>query len=191
MTNSKRKCLGCQKYFKTETMIELRVGNFHSYDCATSYAMSPTPAKIDRVRKLEKKDDSLRVKVFRASDLKIRKDAAKTACHAYIRARDHGKPCICCNRPYTKTFQAGHFLESGNNPDIRYDEDNIHGQSVYCNKFKGGDSDDYRGNLIKKVGLVTVKRLESLRGGTVKRTPDDYKEIETYFKDKLKQLEGE
>lgn len=122
------------------------------------------------------------------NDLKTRKKAAKEACHKYIRERDKFKPCPCCNKPLGEDFHAGHFLESGNNPKIRYDEDNIHGQRVDCNFFKGGDSGMYRVNLIERIGLERVERLESLQGGVVKRTPQDYAEIEKYFKEKLKNL---
>ena len=79
-------------------------------------------------------------------------------------------------------------MESGNNPQIRFDEDNIHNQSIYCNQYQGGNSDDYRGNLIKKIGLERVERLESMKGGTVKRTASDYMEIEKHYKQKLKTL---
>ena len=137
--------------------------------------------------KKAKKVDNIAIKAFKGKDLRVRKAAAKMACHRYIRARDKGLPCICCNRPLT-SINAGHYLESGNNPQIRYDEDNIHNQSIYCNQYKGGDSDDYKGNLIKKIGLERVERLESMKGGIVKRTPDDYKEIEEYYKAKLKDL---
>ena len=71
---------------------------------------------------------------------------------------------------------------------IRYDEDNIHSQSVYCNMYQGGDSDDYRGNLIKKIGIDRVERLDSLKGGTIKRTCDDYREIEEYYKSKIRAM---
>jgi len=185
---SKNKCTGCKNYFPKDTLKIVPAGKFHSVDCLLDYAHNSTDKLLSTVRKIDKKNDTKRKKAFQASDTKTRKAAAKKACHAYIRARDYGKPCICCNRPYKGDFQAGHFLESGNNPDIRYDEDNIHGQSKYCNVYQGGCSDDYRGNLIKKVGLITVKRLESMKGGTVKRTADDYQEIESYYKDKLKAL---
>tara|TARA_R110000822_G_scaffold306272_1_gene432421 strand:+ start:266 stop:802 length:537 start_codon:yes stop_codon:yes gene_type:complete len=169
-------------------MISLPVGNFCDYDCAVAYSKDRTAAKMARVKKLTKKEDNLRKKKFRLSDLKTRKAAAKTACHSYIKARDLGNLCICCNRPLGKNYDSGHFLESGNNPKIRFDEDNIHSQSVYCNRHKGGDSDDYRGNLVKKIGLERVERLESMKGGTVKRTPQDYQAIEDCYKAKIKQL---
>jgi len=142
-------------------------------------------------RKAERKDKEksiLAKKVFYATDLKTRKAGAKRACHAYIRLRDKGLPCICCNRPIVGDVHAGHYLESGNNPHTRYDENNIHAQSNYCNTYQGGDSDDYRGNLIKKIGLDEVLTLESMKGGTVKRTCDDLAALENYFNSKIKLL---
>lgn len=136
----------------------------------------------------QKKANANQKREFYDSDLKTRKAAAKTACHAYIRERDNGKPCICCGRPLGEKFDAGHFLESGNNPKIRYHEDNIHAQSVYCNQFKGGNSGDYKGRLIEKIGAERVDYLLANKGGTMKRTAKDYKEIEVYYKQKLKEL---
>ena len=188
MSNSKRRCCNCKCYFKAETMKIVPAGAFCTKDCLLDYANNSTDKLLKKAKQIEKKKDNLRKKVFYASDLKTRKAAAKKACHAYIKARDLGNPCICCGRPLGKNYDSGHYLESGNNPKIRYDEDNIHSQSVYCNQYKGGNSGDYRGNLIKKIGLERVERLESMKGGTVKRTADDYREIENYYKDKLKEL---
>ena len=140
--------------------------------------------------KAERKVDLLRKKVFYANDLKTRKAAAKKACHDYIRLRDVGNKCICCAKEMTGQIHAGHYLESGNNPQIRFDEDNIHSQKAQCNTFQGGNSDDYRGNLIKKIGLERVERLDGMRGGTVKRTCEDYKTIEYYYKGKIKELDN-
>ena len=150
-----------------------------------------TEKALKRAEREQKTKHAKQKRDFYENDIKTRKAAAKAACHAYIRQRDHGKPCICCNREFKDSFHAGHYLESGNNPRIRYDEDNIHGQSSHCNVYQGGNSDDYRGNLIKKIGLERVERLESMKGGTMKRTAQDYKEIEVYFKQKLKELIGE
>jgi hypothetical protein len=35
---------------------------------------------------------------------------------------------------------------------------------------------------------VEVDRLLSMRGGTCKRTPEDYLKIEKYYRDRLKEL---
>lgn len=153
--------------------------------CAIAYSKAKSLKKANRE---ENKSHLLAKKVFYASDLKVRKAAAKKACHAYIRERDKNQLCICCNRKLGAKYDAGHYLESGNNPAIRYDEDNIHAQSVYCNQYQGGNSDDYKGNLIKKIGLERVELLESKKGLSAKRTCEDYKEIENYYKAKLKSI---
>ena len=128
-------------------------------------------------------------KKFYENDIKTRAKSAKEACHAYIRARDRGLPCICCNRSTaTGKINAGHFLESGNYSSIRFHEDNIHSQLEYCNSYKHGNSDDYEGNLRKKIGDKRVDWLLSQKNVTVKRTAQDYKEIEVYFKEKIKLL---
>ena len=159
--------------------------------CAITYAKKKAAAKAQKTEKAVKKVHAKQKREFYDNDLKTRKAAAKAACHAYIRARDSGKPCICCGRPLGAKYDAGHFLESGNHPKIRYHEDNIHAQSVHCNQYRGGDSDDYKGRLIEKIGVERVEYLLANKGGTVKRTASDYKEIEQHYKQKLKELENE
>lgn len=139
--------------------------------------------------KEKKKAHAKQKRDFYLTDIKTRKAAAKNACHAYIRERDkNNEKCICCDLPLGKTFHAGHFLESGNHPFIRYDERNINGQNVHCNKFKGGDSGGYERNLRIKIGDANVDYLEANKNRTIKRTADDYKEIEDYYKKKLKEI---
>ena len=185
MPIAKLKCTNCKDRYPREQMKKHPAGNFCTTNCVIEYATNKI--KKTKITK-EKKEHALRKKVFYASDLKTRKAGAKLACHRYIKERDKGLPCICCNRPLDGKVDAGHYLESGNNPQIRYDEDNIHSQSVYCNQYQGGDSDDYRGNLIKKIGIERVNRLEDLKGGAIKRTCEGYLAIERHYKEKLKAL---
>lgn len=188
MPTAKLKCVQCRNRFPREQMEKINnVSYVCGLDCKVEWA---TKKGKKAVEVKSKKEHALRKRVFYANDLKTRKAAAKKACHDYIRERDKNNQCICCERKLGSKFDAGHYLESGNNPKIRYDEDNIHAQSVYCNQYQGGNSDDYRGRLIDKIGLERVERLESMKGGTVKRTCEDYKEIEDYFKAKIKLLEG-
>ncbi|MHC4397941.1 MAG: recombination protein NinG [Planctomycetota bacterium] len=178
-----RRCKNCKR--KNIVFVLVNTAAFCNWDCAIEFGKKK--ASEDKVKAVKKKDAKQK-REFKQSDLKTRKEAAKKACHAYIRQRDNGLPCICCGRVINGAVHAGHFLESGNNPKIRYDEDNIHAQSGYCNTYKGGDSDDYQGRLRLKIGSERVDLLLSKKGGTVKRTAEDYIEIETYYKEKLKQL---
>lgn len=184
MPVAKLKCKFCKDYFKRETMVTAPCGRFCTEEHKIEWAITNQAKGRKKVEQAERKE----ITKAKKNNLKTRKDAAKTACHEYIRARDSGNGCICCDKPLGSKFHAGHFLESGNNPQIRYDEDNIHGQRLDCNFFKGGDSGSYQENLIIKIGIDRVNRLKNLSGGTVKRSPDDYRAIEQYYKDKIKDI---
>jgi hypothetical protein len=186
MAVAKHRCTNCKKYFEADSMIKVFAGNFCEQNCIVSYGMNSTARVIKKASKLKKKVHAKQKRDFYDNDKKTREKAAHDACHLWIKIRDKGELCICCNKPIGEQGNAGHFHESGNNSRIRYDEDNIHYQRIYCNMYKGGDSDDYRGNLIKKIGIARVERLDSLKGGTMKRTCEDYKEIENYYKLKIK-----
>lgn len=170
-----KKCCICKKPFKpfSSTAKTCRL------KCAIEKVRLDNELEKTKTRKELKKDD-----------LKIRKAAAKKWCHLFIRLRDRGNNCICCNKPINDEVQAGHWKESANNPKVRYDEDNIHAQSLHCNYYKGGDSGDYESNLRKKIGDVSVDAIKTKLGGVVKRTADDYREIEKYYKEKIKLLEN-
>lgn len=167
-------------------MIKVPCGRFCTKEHMTEWAIE----NQEKGRKKIEIEERRAINQAKKNTLKTRKAAAKKACHDYIRARDSGKGCICCGKSLGANYHAGHFIESGNNPQIRYDEDNIHGQRLDCNFFKGGDSGDYQTNLIKKIGIDRVNRLKNMSGGTMKRTPDDYRAIEKYYKDKLKKLKS-
>ena len=185
---AKRKCKYCG-FFSYE-MIKVNTGSF----CNTAHAISwgRKKAEKDRERKANKvikednKKHAAKKREYYDNDIKTRKKAAKKVCHDYIRDRDKNDSCICCGKPLGDNYHAGHFLESGNNPLVRYDENNIHGQRLDCNFFKGGDSGEYKERLINKIGVFEYQCLMHKKGGTDKRTAQDYKAIELYFKDKIK-----
>ena len=181
---NKRKCKYCGESKVRETMFIAGVSAFCNMEGAIKWSIENKHKHRIKVEKSERRANAKAKK----NAVKTRKDAAKKACHAYIRARDSGQGCICCDKPLGENYHAGHWQESGSNSKIRYDEDNIHGQRLNCNFFKGGDSGQYKENLIKKIGLTRVKRLLNLQGGTLKRTAEDYQVIENHFKSKLKEL---
>lgn len=188
MATATKKCCGCKERFKAESMISTPIGYFHSSQCRFDYATKkPKELKIKSDKFREDKHKAQK-KEYNANKLSTRKRATKEACHLYIRLRDKGKPCPCCGEPLGDDFHAGHFWESGNFPFLRFHEDNIHGQKASCNIFKGGDSGFYRKNLIERIGSDRVKYLDNNRSNKVKLTVDDYREIEAYYKGKIKEL---
>lgn len=89
----------------------------------------------------------------------LKKQAIRTF-NAWIRKRDEGQPCIACGRYVT--LQAGHFKSAGRANHIRFNEDNVHGQCVKCNYFEQQSDTLYRKNLIEKIGIERVEKLDRL-----------------------------
>ena len=177
----RKRCRSCNDLFSPFTSLQIACKT----ECAI--ALSKTKEGSDHAKKAYQRDTALMKKVFYASDIKTRKEAAKKACHEYIRERDKNKGCITCGNPLGSKFDAGHFLK-GTNSYTKFMEKNIHGQCVNCNQYNGGREREYEHALIAKYGHITVLALKKLRTKTVKRTVDDYKAIEAHYKNKLKAL---
>lgn len=198
---NKRKCKGCEEFYLPSIGEEGKVNQppwvkWCSDDCRETVALNilrvqreKAKAAIKRKAKKKKKKESKQKREFYDGDVKTRKAAAKFWCHKYIRYRDRNERCICCGLPLGDDFQAGHCLPSGQNSNLRYNEDNINGQRLQCNYYRGGDSGDYEKNLRMKIGDKRVDYLLANAGGVVKRTADDYRSIENEYKEKLKVLQ--
>ena len=128
--------------------------------------------------------------------LKTRSEWLKEAQHAfnsYVRARDEGKPCICCGKPmgeWTRggSIDCGHYRSVGSAPHLRFDERNAHAQRKVCNRHGSGRAVDYRIGLITRIGLEAVESLESDQT-TRKFTIDELKEIKNKYLAKTKELQ--
>ena len=116
--------------------------------------------------------------------------------NAYIRARDHAQPCICCGRTTNdrdlitgSRWDAGHYRSTGSASHLRFHEDNCHRQLVACNRHGAGRAVDYRIGLIARIG---VERVEALEASNVphKWTHDELIEIAARYKAKRKALEA-
>lgn len=94
------------------------------------------------------------------SEIKRLKIQAEKWVHKYIRERDKYKPCISELTEWNKDHQAGHLYPKGKYEGLRYDYDNINGQSIQGNIFKEGNVQDYRINLIQRIGLERVRELD-------------------------------
>ena len=181
MANKKRRCRQCKTYKVADKGLLINGGFYCDIECATGYGFK-NKEKGKKIKHAAEK------KSFQLSDLKIRKAAAKKACHDYIRARDVNNGCITCNRPLIGKFDAGHFMK-GTNSYTKFMEKNIHGQCVNCNQYNGGREREYEHVLIDKYGRLTVLALKRLRTRKIKRTANDYLLIEKHFKQKLKMVE--
>jgi hypothetical protein len=119
-------------------------------------------------------------------------EEAQIAFRAWIRARDFGKPCICCGK-YPKTtgaltggqWDGGHYRSRGACPELAFDERNCHAQLKDCNTH-AWDVATYRANLIERIGLEQVEDLEGSHPAA-KFSRDELREM----RDRYRKLERE
>jgi len=135
----------------------------------------------------QKKANAKQKREFKAKDKPLRARQAQRAFNAYIRARDNKEPCISCQRFHTGQYHAGHYKTVGGNHELRFEEWNCHKQCAPCNNHLSGNIENYRINLINKIGLELVGWLEGPHE-LKKYTCEDFKKIEVYYKQKLKEL---
>jgi len=106
--------------------------------------------------------------------------------NSYIRERDKKKPCISCDRPLTSKFDAGHFFSVGAYANLRFNEDNIHGQCVYCNQHQHGATNEYAIRLPYRIGQERYDKLLLARNEPLKLSTEEIKEKIKYYKEKIK-----
>ena len=75
--------------------------------------------------------------------------------------------CISCDS--YNTSDASHLYSAGHYPVLRYNENNVHLSCKKCNTFLSGNLNEYRKNLIKKIGIEDVEKLDQVVA-QVKRT---------------------
>ena len=105
----------------------------------------------------------------------------------YIRLRDANKPCISCDRPLTSKFDAGHFFSVGRYPNLRFCEDNVHGQCVHCNQHLHGNHLEYNERIQHRISSFNYVVLMNKRNDDLKLTLDEIKELIKVYKLKIKE----
>jgi len=149
-----RKCKVCEDYYMPSKSTQ----SVCSPECAVKLAATKREKASKVTQMAEKKADRAK-----REKLKSRADwarEAQTAFNAFIRARDHGQPCISCGRHHEGQNHAGHYRSVGAAPELRFIELNVHKQCAPCNTHKSGNIGAYRPRLIKKIGIEAVQWIE-------------------------------
>ena len=165
-----------------------------SYPCAKAYVDAKN-AKIKEQKAKQEAKIERQLTKERKEKLKTRNDWIKetqVAFNAFIRERDKDKPCICCGKPLGESqvgggFDCGHYRSTGSAPHLRFCEDNAHGQTKFCNRYRAGNAVDYRLGLIQRIGLERVEAIEA-DNEPKKWTIEQLKELKQYYNQKLKLL---
>lgn len=99
----------------------------------------------------------------------------------YVRIRDRDLPCISCGT-MSANWHAGHYRTAKANPELRFNEDNVHKQCEHCNIALNGNIAQYRVGLLSRIGEERLERIEGfnppnhLREFEIRQLIDHYKE---------------
>lgn len=152
--------------------------------------------KCKIIVKLEQKNASIKRQLARSQKRKKKtkivaslpelKSQLQRLVNKYCKLRDIKDGCISCDKGQSE--QGGHFWPMGSKSALRYNEWNINGQCVSCNKFKHGNLLEYRERLVKKIGEDKVKWLDAHRNDYRKWTRDELEQMIVEYKAKVKQI---
>jgi hypothetical protein len=155
-----------------DSFYRMGVSTYCDKECAVDWLMA-NPKKVksatDKIKakreKEQRKKDKERMQSLKTVGDYI-KDA-QAAVNKYIRLRDAKKPCISCGNTKSHKiglsghrYDAGHYRSRGSAGHLRFNLLNIHKQCVYCNRDMSGNLVEYRKELINRIGLERVERLE-------------------------------
>lgn len=108
--------------------------------------------------------------------------------NAFIRLRDQGKDCISCGKKLTGKFDAGHYFSSGGHKILTFNEDNVHGQCVHCNRDLHGNLLEYQIGIASRIGTERLFELHSEAHKVRKYTREELREIIEIYKRKARDL---
>ena len=155
-------------------------------DCQTAKGMF----LLDKKKQQSKKDWN-KEKKERKDSLKTNSDYVRelqTVFNKFIRLRDKDKGCVSCSKSLSSKYDAGHYYSTGSYPELRFNENNVHGQCVHCNQHKRGNLIDYLEGLHTRIGLVKILELKTLAHTPKKYTIDELKGLKVMYNLKIKQL---
>ncbi|WP_447872013.1 recombination protein NinG [Serratia fonticola] len=139
----------------------------HNYKCAIAFNKKRDVVIAMREKRKQERlqRDDLRERRERLKTASDWNKEAQAAVNRYIFWRDYGNPCISCGKPLNYGVRGGavdasHYRSRGSARHLRFNVFNIHSGCVRCNRELSGNLIPYRINLIEKIGLWRVERLE-------------------------------
>jgi len=145
----------------------------------------------EKKKKEVAKKDRAELRVMKAS-LLSHKDYIKmtqVVFNTFIRLRDKSLPCVSCGTNVdSRKGNASHYFSAGGNPNVRFDEDNVHNSCVPCNMYFHGALIEYGLRLPKRIGQERFDALLARRNTVRKYSIPELKEMITHYKKRIKEL---
>ena len=171
----KKKCKICKLEFEPLRPLQMVCG----YKCANEYT------KQQKQKQWNKEKKVLKEKLMTKKDYL---NLAQKVFNTYIRLRDKNKNCISCDKPLVGKFDAGHFFSVGAYPNLRFNENNVFGQCVHCNRDKHGNIKEYDLRLQKLLSDTEYQKLLEDRNKPLKLDIEEVKELIKLYRKKIKEL---
>jgi len=145
-----------------------------------------------KVKRTKLKQNSLKTDVIKSNQTALNHNdlinLLRIVFNAYIRERDKGKSCISCNKTLTEDYDAGHYYPVSSYPNLRFNEDNVHGQCKSCNQFNDGNTTAYLSGLVKRIGQKRVELLEAQKNQSEKLYSIDISPLIILYREKIEKL---
>ena len=186
-----RRCSLCRKKVPAESAV---IGSLKAFCCMEHLIEYSRSASAQQLVKKARKTETRKMKEYQLTRRDYEK-IAQTAFNAYIRARDHGLPCISCGgypvaADLGGTFDCGHYRSVGSSRHLRFHVWNAHGQCKKCNRHLSGNVVAYRAGLVRRIGQEKVDKIEADQRNR-KYTIDDLKRIATLARKRTKRYVGQ
>lgn len=170
-----RKCVQCKDKFTPQNNTQICC----SPKCAIDYM------KSKKANDWQKEKKVLKDKLMTKSDYL---NICQKVFNTYIRTRDKNKNCISCDKKLVGKFDAGHFFSVGAYPNLRFNENNVFGQCVHCNRDKHGNVKEYDLRLQNILSTKDYNQLLNDRNKPALLGIEDVKELIEIYRLKTKEL---
>lgn len=184
----KRKCQHCKTPFQPFRALEA----WCSPECGAEVAKARLAKQ--RAKQQRKERAETKAKLAEYETIPQLKARLQTVFNTFIRLRDDAYPCICCGKwpkgdgaLHGGQWDACHWKGRGAHDHLRFNEDNVHKGLKDCNKY---GHTDYRGGLIKRIGLERVLALEADHA-VVKWDRDWLRERISHYQRRVRELKKE
>ena len=174
-------CRQCKESFTPSRTMQAVCG----YQCAIDQSRAKRVAHEAKVARKAHTEAKERIKT-KSQHLK----EVQAVFNAFIRARDHDKPCISCGRQHLGQWHASHYKPvGGQGAALRFNEVNCHRSCMPCNTHLSGNLVNYRVELINRVGIGIVEWLERDHPPQ-KWTIDELKWLKKYYRQRAKEAKA-
>jgi len=170
-----RKCVSCKEKFTPQNNTQIVCSVF----CSIEFM------KSKKANDWQKEKKVLKEKLMTKSDYL---NICQKVFNTYIRTRDKDNNCISCNKKLVGKYDAGHFFSVGAYPNLRFNENNVFGQCVHCNRDKHGNVKEYDLRLQSILNTEDYNQLLNDRNKPALLGIEDVKELIAIYRVKTKEL---